>query len=188
MELCSAILDVAREVQAQRALIDEALYEELHFSYTCRIVNSLTLHPDDPDCEQVLQVYEVVAAKEAALNEWMYELAETTSDVETWLHWRKCWQLLRVLNAPSVRCEFPDVAGALEALRRHLAEQPDDNPARWLESVLERRLAASPPPPVPRQSGALLYNLNVCLPPTIERASRPSEAEAGLLSVVSDGL
>ena len=62
VDTCLAILRVADQVCTTDVLIDSGLYDELQYSFHCRIVNILALHPKSA-AERLVSVYELQAEK-----------------------------------------------------------------------------------------------------------------------------
>eukprot|EP00667_Euglena_gracilis_P002413 EG_transcript_2413 len=145
VDACFCSLRAATEAQVCRPVIDGALYQELMYSWTCRLVNVATLwHFKQPPA--TLEIYELVELKQlTADDEWMYQIAGAEEDV--WAHWAACWEELRAAT--------PNYPAALVLLRRHLMTHPEDPPALWLQDVLRR----GPAPRVIEFAGALPFSL-----------------------------
>ena len=62
VDTCSALLRVAAESQVNGGLIDCSVYEELQYSFDCRLVNYVTIHPHTTSA-RLLPVYEIRGAK-----------------------------------------------------------------------------------------------------------------------------
>ena len=50
------------EANVRKGLIDSSLYEELQYSFQCRMVNVLTFYPDTPQ-QEIRAVFELQSVK-----------------------------------------------------------------------------------------------------------------------------
>ena len=63
------MLRIAREVKGTQGLIDGSLYEEMQYSYHCRLLNYVTLYPSGPKTKTI-SVYELMSIKVLCIHEW----------------------------------------------------------------------------------------------------------------------
>eukprot|EP00667_Euglena_gracilis_P020438 EG_transcript_22148 len=122
--------------------MDGSLYEELQYSYTCRLVNRLVTFPDEPS-DRLVEVFELLSLKETAEDEWMYQLGADEGKGASWAHWRQAWAHLPApltSSSPASlkgRLSQPcSPANAREALQLHLALWPQDTPGLVLLRAL----------------------------------------------------
>lgn len=145
VDICGALLRAAVETRVTRGLIDASLYDEVRYSYTCRAVNTLTLYPSSQR-ETSLDVFEVMEMKKSAEDEWMYQIEIQDDGANALVHWEKCWGALLGPASPSRRAScIPQHQEAHVHLLAHLALQPDDSQAQWLDQVLRRKKEAGIP-------------------------------------------
>jgi len=164
VDVCRAMLCAAIESHASHGLVDASLQEEIHFSYSCRPLNVLTVHPNTYR-ETVLQVYEVLCMKQSTDDQWMYEIETRDKTSDALADWHHCWDALLSTSSPgagpvSVGLE----KAAFEFLTLHLAAHPDDPQARWLEAVLQARLAGRRAPSIVDTVGLVPFTLHYRVP------------------------
>ena len=135
--LCTALLRVSREIDANIALIDGSLYDELQYSYQCRLVNHMTLRPGTPKM-QVMSVYELQCAKDTEMDEWMYQISMDNKN-DPLVQWKKVWQHLGTEKAARSLIEG-EYGAALTELGHFMDEHPLDPVAPWLEQAVTSRL------------------------------------------------
>ena len=133
VDVCSAMLRAAAEAKVALGVIDPALHDELQYTYHCRTVNVLTLHPQTAHAA-VLPVYELQAAKECATEEWMYQIGGAMQN-DPLIPWQKVWDHLRHDPTPhsGAACQYP---AALDWLAQHLEAHPRDETGLWLQQVI----------------------------------------------------
>eukprot|EP00669_Euglena_mutabilis_P001673 TRINITY_DN1222_c0_g1_i1.p1 TRINITY_DN1222_c0_g1~~TRINITY_DN1222_c0_g1_i1.p1 ORF type:complete len:264 (-),score=33.16 TRINITY_DN1222_c0_g1_i1:76-867(-) len=141
MDLCVAMLQVAAETKVRHPVIDASLYEELQFTYECRQINLLTLHPKQKRT-RTFPVYEMAAMKDLNEEEWMYQV-EARHRSNPWEAWVECWRHLQQTEPRLPGQLTMDVAAektaARECLDRHI-ERHNNDPSRsgWKKSSAKR--------------------------------------------------
>eukprot|EP00668_Euglena_longa_P026467 GGOE01033137.1.p1 GENE.GGOE01033137.1~~GGOE01033137.1.p1 ORF type:complete len:805 (-),score=227.98 GGOE01033137.1:396-2810(-) len=146
IDACFCALRAAAEAQVQRPVIDGALYQELMYSWTCRLINVATLRHFRKE-PTLMEIYELVEMKKMSMDEeWMYQIYGA-DELDPWAHWSTSWEELR---GPT-----PNYAGALGPLQKHLRAHPGDPPALWLQEVLRQEKH----PSVMEMAGTLPFSL-----------------------------
>eukprot|EP00667_Euglena_gracilis_P002803 EG_transcript_2805 len=177
--LCHGLLRAAQEAQGAPCVVDDPIYQEVNFTYICRQLNVLLLHPGTSD-ETRMSVWEVMGPKDCNDEEWMYQLLHTAQAESSLSHWRECWLVLRRLDG----ADPPAAAGALaEAeghLRAHLEGHPTDQVAMWLREAL-RPHRAQPTEPAVEAIGVLRFALRYAVgrPAVALNHRLPSSASLG---------
>ena len=139
VDVCSAILTLGIEARVKHALIDNSLFDELQYSYQCRLVNVMTLHPDTPQA-RALNIHELQAAKQVDADEWMYQIS-VDDKADPLATWNAAWEILRD-TATASGGAVSKYRSALEPLSGHLAQYPGDKTAEWLQEAVRRRVAS----------------------------------------------
>eukprot|EP00668_Euglena_longa_P047497 GGOE01063373.1.p1 GENE.GGOE01063373.1~~GGOE01063373.1.p1 ORF type:complete len:264 (-),score=76.36 GGOE01063373.1:116-907(-) len=151
IDLAAALLRAQQETQVKNPVIDGALHEELQFSYTCRLVNRLVVNPHHP-FDNLVEAFELLSLKEAAEDEWMYQLSAEEAKAGCWAHWQQVWVHLpapMTSSTPSSgkgRLSQPcSPSNARAALQQHLSLFPQDAAGQTLLSALEDTAPAARP-------------------------------------------
>eukprot|EP00668_Euglena_longa_P025641 GGOE01032043.1.p1 GENE.GGOE01032043.1~~GGOE01032043.1.p1 ORF type:complete len:869 (-),score=188.83 GGOE01032043.1:1500-3770(-) len=177
VDLANALLRLQETTNVCKPVIDGALHDELRYSYTCRLVNRLVVHPDGPQ-DRVVEAFELLSQKEAAQDEWMYQLsAEEKTANASWAHWHEVWAHL---PAPPTTARRPSGVAApsqaLAALQAHLALSPQDGPGQVLLAALRCAVQSSADKGRVEYCGALPFQLQF----SIRRTSPPSSSSSSI--------
>eukprot|EP00667_Euglena_gracilis_P005291 EG_transcript_5326 len=84
IDLARALLAAQAAMDVANPVIDGTLHEELQYSYACRQVNRLVLQLDGTR-QQMAEVFELLALKEASADEWMYQMSSEKT-AAAWVH------------------------------------------------------------------------------------------------------
>ena len=192
-DMCGALLRVAAEGRVARALIDPSLHGELQYAFHCRPVNVMTLRRTSGGRRPgEIRIHELCALKDVLEDEWMYQIASQRA-LDPLVTWNECWQALHGA-AGLARADYPAALGHLD---RYVAENPGDETAAWLWSVVKQRTRTRPVPVARESSGALEYDLHYHLEPdarpgrgSLEPDARPGRGSLGalLLAASTDSL
>lgn len=170
MDLCVAMLQVAAETKVRHPVIDASLYEELQFTYECRQINLLTLHPKQKRT-RTFPVYEMAAMKDLNEEEWMYQV-EARHRSNPWEAWVECWRHLQQTEPRLPGQLTVDVAAektaARECLDRHIERHDNDPVAVWLEKILRQTDTVG----ATETAGKLRYVAQYALPSPAEATVR----------------
>eukprot|EP00667_Euglena_gracilis_P000683 EG_transcript_683 len=152
LHCASVLLSAQRESRTKNPVIDGCLFEELQYTFECRRVNRAVL----PEGGTVLDVYELLAVREASTDQWVYELP---AEDQPQVHWSLAWAHLPLFpESGPFMSPHSTLADACRLLQLHLTDNPADATARWLLALLEqRRRRALPPAACRRQCGPLAY-------------------------------
>eukprot|EP00667_Euglena_gracilis_P001425 EG_transcript_1425 len=163
-DLATALLRVQQDFQVKNPVIDSTLHEEVQFSYHCRLVNRLVVHPGSAQ-DRVVEVFELLSLKAVEEDEWMYQLRSEESKPSPWAHWQQAWAHLPAPLASSSpaslkgRLSQPcSPSNARTALREHLAQWPQDAVGQSLLAALQDAVWSDGQEQVAR-CGAMPYRL-----------------------------
>lgn len=78
----------SRGLGGPNPVIDGCLFEELQYTFECRRVNRAVL----PEGGTVLDVYELLAVREASTDQWVYDPGWGQEAAPVGLSWTSCWE------------------------------------------------------------------------------------------------
>ena len=136
LDVCGAMLRLAAERRTDFPLVETALYEQLQNTYSCRQVDTVTVHPDTPKTH-TFGLYQVEGQKATEGPEWIWHLEKGDKKVPS-AQWNAVWQHL-VVRTEQEGLPSGAYGEALQALEQYIEDHPDDPCGHMLRQAIQNK-------------------------------------------------